>query len=96
MVTVVLDIDGTLLLSVRQHQAALVRAYAHFPVPVVTGGWDRFRHHTDSGILDELFEAGVGRGVSRRNWRGWTRCSPSTSARNSREIRWRRCPVRRG
>jgi phosphoglycolate phosphatase-like HAD superfamily hydrolase len=64
MVTVVLDIDGTLLLSVRQHQAALVRAYAHFPVPVVTGGWDRFRHHTDSGILDELFEAGVGRGVS--------------------------------
>ncbi|WP_033441152.1 HAD family hydrolase [Saccharothrix sp. NRRL B-16314] len=64
MVTVVLDIDGTLLHSVRQHQAALVRAYAHFPVPTVTGGWDRFRHHTDSGILDELFEAGVGRGVS--------------------------------
>lgn len=64
MVTVVLDIDGTLLHSVRQHQAALVRAYAHFPVPTVTGGWDRFRHHTDSGILDELFEAGVGRGVA--------------------------------
>lgn len=54
---VVFDIDGTLTDTVALHQAAFLRALQSFDFPSLNSDWSSYRHHTDSGIFADAWQA---------------------------------------
>ncbi|MBV8934030.1 MAG: HAD family hydrolase [Kutzneria sp.] len=58
---IVFDIDGTLLRSVAQHQAAFLAALHDTGLSDIDTAWGGYTHHTDSWIFREVFRANTGR-----------------------------------
>lgn len=59
---VIFDIDGTLTDTMKVDALCFVRAFAEVcGLRDIDTDWSRYRHATDAGIFDEIFESRVGR-----------------------------------
>ena len=57
---IVFDIDGTLTDSVQQHQKAFTETLYEIGVQKIDAAFKSFKHHTDSFIAKEIYEADQG------------------------------------
>ena len=56
---IVFDIDDTLTKSGNQHHTAYVSTMQQFGITNINQDWKNYRHHTDSFILKENYEANI-------------------------------------
>ncbi|QEW23100.1 hypothetical protein LA6_005336 (plasmid) [Paracoccaceae bacterium] len=63
-VLVVFDVDGTLLDTAGLHHDLATKVLADDGLDVAFQPWGAYRHYTDLGVLDELYNHARGRGIT--------------------------------